>query len=65
MDANGEEAVEDKNLICVSQLSLVDLAGSERYGRTGATGDRLKEAGRSLFYLCELSSESFILLSVK
>src|SRR5690349_493710 len=29
----------------ISQLSLVDLAGSERYGRSGATGERLKEAG--------------------
>lgn len=26
------------------RLHLVDLAGSERQGRTGATGDRLKEA---------------------
>ncbi|KAK0165175.1 hypothetical protein PV328_003719 [Microctonus aethiopoides] len=26
------------------RLNLVDLAGSERQGRTGATGDRLKEA---------------------
>ena len=45
LDTEGEEVVEDKGMICVSQLSLVDLAGSERYGRTGATGDRLKEAG--------------------
>ncbi|CAG7785497.1 unnamed protein product [Allacma fusca] len=45
LDSNGEEVTEDKSLICISQLSLVDLAGSERYGRTGATGDRLKEAG--------------------
>ena len=26
------------------KLNLVDLAGSERQGKTGATGDRLKEA---------------------
>jgi kinesin family protein C2/C3 len=26
------------------KLNLVDLAGSERVGRTGSTGDRLKEA---------------------
>ncbi len=26
------------------KLHLVDLAGSERVGRSGATGDRLKEA---------------------
>eukprot|EP00945_MAST-04E_sp_MAST-4E-sp1_P005007 g5007.t1 len=28
-----------------SKLNLVDLAGSERAGKTGAAGDRLKEAG--------------------
>ena len=27
----------------VSRISLVDLAGSERAGKTGVTGDRLKE----------------------
>lgn len=26
-----------------SQINLVDLAGSEKLGKTGATGDRLKE----------------------
>ena len=36
---------QDKNQICVSQLSLVDLAGSERTSRTNSTGDRLREAG--------------------
>lgn len=30
--------------IRVGQLNLVDLAGSERQGKTGAAGDRLKEA---------------------
>lgn len=30
--------------IRVAKLNLVDLAGSERQGKTGATGDRLKEA---------------------
>ena len=28
----------------MGKLNLVDLAGSERQGKTGATGDRLKEA---------------------
>lgn len=28
----------------VGKLNLVDLAGSERQSKTGATGDRLKEA---------------------
>ncbi|KAG1713327.1 hypothetical protein DVH05_001114 [Phytophthora capsici] len=30
--------------ICVGKLNLVDLAGSERQAKTGATGDRMKEA---------------------
>ncbi|OWZ22621.1 Kinesin [Phytophthora megakarya] len=37
-DANG------KPHICVGKLNLVDLAGSERQAKTGATGDRMKEA---------------------
>ena len=40
--------VEAKNattgVASVGKLTLVDLAGSERAGKTGATGDRLKEA---------------------
>nr|CCA19722.1 kinesinlike protein putative [Albugo laibachii Nc14] len=33
-----------KQHICVGKLNLVDLAGSERQTKTGATGDRMKEA---------------------
>ncbi|XP_078095843.1 kinesin-like protein KIF17 [Mustelus asterias] len=33
-----------KDRIRVGKLNLVDLAGSERQAKTGATGDRLKEA---------------------
>ena len=29
-----------------SVINLVDLAGSEKVGKTGATGDRLKEASQ-------------------
>lgn len=29
-----------------SVINLVDLAGSEKVGKTGASGDRLKEAGQ-------------------
>lgn len=36
---------ESNLLVLTSQLSLVDLAGSERTGRTGAKGERLREAG--------------------
>lgn len=35
----------DDDPALVSKLNLVDLAGSERAEHTGATGDRLKEAG--------------------
>ena len=47
LDVKGEEVLQDKGKVVVSQLSLVDLAGSERTGRTGSSGDRLKEAGKS------------------
>ncbi|XP_071941974.1 kinesin-like protein KIF23 isoform X2 [Antedon mediterranea] len=45
LDPIGEEVYQDKNQICISQLSLVDLAGSERTHRTKNSGDRLREAG--------------------
>merc|ERR1712232_534878 len=38
LDPSGEEKIR------VGKLNLVDLAGSERQSKTGATGDRLKEA---------------------
>lgn len=44
-DCKGENVVQDKRTITVSQLSLVDLAGSERSSRTKNTGMRLREAG--------------------
>jgi hypothetical protein len=37
------EQKEDKKLEKFSVINLVDLAGSEKVGKTGATGDRLKE----------------------
>ena len=37
-DAHGSERY------TAGKLNLVDLAGSERQSKTGATGDRLKEA---------------------
>nr|CAB3259096.1 kinesin-like protein KIF23 [Phallusia mammillata] len=45
LDPLGEDLLQEKSLICASQLSLVDLAGSERMARTGAGGERLREAG--------------------
>lgn len=45
LDPVGEEILQDKDKVCVSQLALVDLAGSERTLRTGNAGDRLREAG--------------------
>ncbi|CAK9817767.1 Kinesin-like protein KIF23 [Anthophora quadrimaculata] len=45
LDKEGEQIVQDKRVICVSQLSLVDLAGSERTNRSKNTGQRLREAG--------------------
>ncbi|TGZ73918.1 hypothetical protein CRM22_001236 [Opisthorchis felineus] len=43
-DEKYDEAIENKDLLVVSQLCLVDLAGSERANRAGTQGDRLKEA---------------------
>nr|XP_045596708.1 kinesin-like protein KIF23 [Procambarus clarkii] len=45
LDARGEEVIQDKSTMSVSQLLLVDLAGSERNSRTKAEGARVKEAG--------------------
>ena len=45
--------------IMVGKLNIVDLAGSERQSKTGATGDRLKEASKinlSLSTLCHVIS---------
>ncbi|KAF5907616.1 kinesin-like protein KIF23 isoform X3, partial [Clarias magur] len=45
LDADGDNVIQDKNQVNVSQLCLVDLAGSERTSRTRAEGSRLREAG--------------------
>ncbi|CAF98374.1 unnamed protein product [Tetraodon nigroviridis] len=45
LDADGDNVLQDKSQVAVSQLCLVDLAGSERTGRTGAEGTRIREAG--------------------
>lgn len=42
--------MQDKRVVCVSQLSLVDLAGSERTNRTKNTGQRLREAGKVISF---------------
>ena len=54
-----EIGVDGKQHIRVGKLNMVDLAGSERLGKTGATGDRLKEATKinlSLSTLCHVIS---------
>ncbi|XP_054858556.1 kinesin-like protein KIF23 isoform X8 [Eublepharis macularius] len=45
LDADGDNVLQERELITLSQLSLVDLAGSERTNRTKAEGSRLREAG--------------------
>ncbi|XP_062318406.1 kinesin-like protein KIF23 isoform X3 [Osmerus eperlanus] len=45
LDADGDNILQDKSQVNVSQLCLVDLAGSERTSRTRAEGSRLREAG--------------------
>lgn len=46
LDADGDNVLQEKEQITISQLSLVDLAGSERTNRTKAEGNRLREAGK-------------------
>lgn len=48
--------MQDKRVVCISQLSLVDLAGSERTNRTKNTGQRLREAGEMTFahFICRI-----------
>lgn len=43
-DSQGENVIQNRNVITISQLSLVDLAGSERTNRTKNQGQRLREA---------------------
>ena len=53
LDAEGESHIK------VGKLNIVDLAGSERQSKTGATGERLKEATKinlSLSTLCHVIS---------
>ncbi|XP_065886124.1 kinesin-like protein KIF23 [Dysidea avara] len=45
LDSAGDQVLQDKTKMTISQLSLVDLAGSERTSRTNNDGDRLREAG--------------------
>ncbi|KAM6426395.1 kinesin-like protein KIF23 isoform 6-T6 [Liasis olivaceus] len=45
LNADGDNVLQERELISLSQLSLVDLAGSERTNRTKAEGNRLREAG--------------------
>jgi hypothetical protein len=42
-------------------MNLVDLAGSERQKRTGAAGERLKEAGNINKSLSQLGSAALFL----
>lgn len=46
VDENDSQVGGDDDAVCIKKgkLNLVDLAGSERQNKTGATGDRLKEA---------------------
>ncbi|XP_075309264.1 kinesin-like protein KIF23 [Odontesthes bonariensis] len=46
LNADGDNILQDKNQVSVSQLCLVDLAGIERTDRTGAEGTWIREAGK-------------------
>lgn len=56
---SSETDQEGETHVKVGKLNIVDLAGSERQSKTGATGDRLKEASKinlSLSTLCHVIS---------
>ena len=56
---SSEIGADGKSHIKVGKLNIVDLAGSERQSKTGATGERLKEATKinlSLSTLCHVIS---------
>jgi len=54
----------DSKSMKVGKLNLVDLAGSERQSKTGATGDRLKEATKINKALSSLGKCCFIYVNL-
>ena len=56
----GSKGIDGEDHISVGRLNLVDLAGSERQSKTGATGDRLKEATKINLSLSALGNVSAI-----
>nr|pir kinesin protein OSM-3 - Caenorhabditis elegans [Caenorhabditis elegans] len=52
------EGMTETGSIRMGKLNLVDLAGSERQSKTGATGDRLKEATKINLSLSALGNDS-------
>lgn len=60
-----EIGADGENHIRVGKLNMVDLAGSERQAKTGATGDRLKEATKINLSLSALSNVISALVDAK
>ncbi|KAK7098411.1 kinesin-like protein KIF3B [Littorina saxatilis] len=60
-----EVGADGENHIRVGKLNMVDLAGSERQAKTGATGDRLKEATKINLSLSALSNVISALVDAK
>ena len=56
IESSSRGATADDSHIRVGKLNLVDLAGSERQSKTGATGDRLKEATKINLSLAALGN---------
>jgi kinesin family member 3B len=55
---------QNESHIRVGKLNLVDLAGSERQSKTGATGERLKEATKINLSLSALGNVISALVTV-
>nr|KAG5685609.1 hypothetical protein BaRGS_022173 [Batillaria attramentaria] len=60
-----EIGADGENHIRVGKLNMVDLAGSERQAKTGATGERLKEATKINLSLSALSNVISALVDAK
>ena len=60
-----ELGADGENHIRAGKLNMVDLAGSERQGKTGAEGDRLKEAAKINLALSALGNVISALTSAK
>lgn len=59
-----EMASVEKKTVKIGKLNLIDLAGSERQSKSGAVGDRLKEASKINKSLSALGIDNFLCIFI-